>query len=373
MTFKPLFSKFLSANPERLHFAAHSHHPWPDITLDAHIAYWNDSAVGMDDKWEPIFGELIPELRGRLGGVLGLGQGASFAFAPNTHELVNRVFSSFEPPVRIVTTDGEFHSFRRQARRWEEAGRAIVVRIPTEPFQSFAARFVEALDGADLVYLSQVPYDSGWVVDRLDQIVAKTPPPAIVMVDGYHGFMAVPTDWSALFERAFYLAGGYKYAMAGEGACFMHCPPGVVERPTDTGWFAGFGALTERSDEVPYGPGGDRFWGATFDPSGLYRLNAVLGMFEREDIDAADVRNHVSALQDRFLAAGLLPGELVPPVGMERGSFLTFRTGEAADMHARLHARQIITDYRGDRLRIGFGIYHDPEDVDRLVETLRLV
>ena len=28
----------------------------------------------------------------------------------------------------------------------------------------------------------------------------------------------------------------------------------------------------------------------------------------------------------------------------------------------------MITDYRGDRLRLGFGIYHDQEDVDRLID-----
>ncbi len=370
MSFKPLFSRFLAANPGRLHFAAHSHHPWPDVTFDAHTRYWYESASGMDDKWDSIFGDLIPTLRRRLGGELGLGDGGSIAFAPNTHELVNRVFSSLEPAVRVVTTDGEFHSFRRQSRRWEEAGRAIVTRIPIEPFATFADRFVRAADGVDLVYLSQVPYDSGWVVKSLEKIVTEAPPSAIVVVDGYHGFRAIPTDWSSLAARSFYLAGGYKYAMAGEGACFMHCPPGVVERPIDTGWFAGFGALTERSDEVAYGPGGDRFWGATFDPSGLYRLNAVLELFEREGITVADVRSHVSALQERFLVAGRLPGELIPPDVMERGSFLTFRTSDASEIHHRLRKRQVITDYRGDRLRIGFGIYHDPEDVDRLIAAL---
>jgi selenocysteine lyase/cysteine desulfurase len=30
----------------------------------------------------------------------------------------------------------------------------------------------------------------------------------------------------------------------------------------------------------------------------------------------------------------------------------------------------VITDYRRDRLRIGFGIYQEPEDVDRLAEIL---
>lgn len=36
-----------------------------------------------------------------------------------------------------------------------------------------------------------------------------------------------------------------------------------------------------------------------------------------------------------------------------------------------LHDLKVIIDYRGNRLRIGFGIYHDEADVDRLVERLR--
>jgi selenocysteine lyase/cysteine desulfurase len=35
-----------------------------------------------------------------------------------------------------------------------------------------------------------------------------------------------------------------------------------------------------------------------------------------------------------------------------------------------VHAEKVITDYRGDRLRIGFGIYHDQQDVQRLVEVV---
>jgi selenocysteine lyase/cysteine desulfurase len=31
----------------------------------------------------------------------------------------------------------------------------------------------------------------------------------------------------------------------------------------------------------------------------------------------------------------------------------------------------VITDYRGDRLRIGFGMYHDEGDVARLTDTVQ--
>ena len=44
MSFKPLFSRSLSAAPERLHFAAHSHHLWPDASFDGQVEAWNDAA-----------------------------------------------------------------------------------------------------------------------------------------------------------------------------------------------------------------------------------------------------------------------------------------------------------------------------------------
>ena len=72
------------------------------------------------------------------------------------------------------------------------------------------------------------------------------------MIDGYHAFMARPVDLSAVAGRAFYLAGGYKYAMGGEGCCFLHSPPGWLPRPRDTGWYAAFGALGAAPSGVPY-------------------------------------------------------------------------------------------------------------------------
>lgn len=373
MTYRHLFSRFLDSHPERLHFAAHSHHPWPDVTYDAHQRWWEDSAQGMDDKWEGFFADFIPRLRGRLGRLLNLGDGATIAFAPNTHELVNRVFSTLPTPVEIVTTTAEFHSFDRQVRRWEEAGWAKVTRIGAEPFASFPERFLDRSGRADLVYLSQVFFDSGFVVPDLGALIDGLPNSPTVIIDGYHGFMARPQDLAPLADRAFYVAGGYKYAMAGEGAAFMHCPPEKGERPVDTGWYAGFGALTDRVDEVSYGANGDRFWGATQDGSGLYRLEAALEMLEANGISPQVIQGHVAALQQEFLDRGPTLGELLPPPEFERGSFLTFRRRDANDLYRRLHDRGVITDYRGDRFRIGFGIYHEPEDVYRLVSEIQTI
>ncbi|MFP3915563.1 MAG: aminotransferase, partial [Actinomycetota bacterium] len=272
---KEHFSRFLSARPGRLHAAAHSHHPWPDVTYRAHARAWEDAAALMDDKWDHVFGEVFPAARRAVASVLGLPDPDTLVFAPNTHEFVMRIASSLPRPFRVLTTDAEFHSFARQLRRWEEAGEAEATRVPAEPYESFPSRFRDALGDHDLVYFSHVHFDSSYVTPDLAAVVAGFPTSTIVVVDGYHGFMALPTDLGPIAERALYLAGGYKYAMAGEGACFLHVPPDAPHRPVDTGWFASFGALTADADELSYAPGGQRFAGATFDPSGVYRLRAV--------------------------------------------------------------------------------------------------
>ena len=67
-----------------LHAAAHSHHPWPDISLAAQDAAWRDAARLLDLKWDHIFGEVIPAAQRHIARVLNLPDPATIAFGPNT-------------------------------------------------------------------------------------------------------------------------------------------------------------------------------------------------------------------------------------------------------------------------------------------------
>lgn len=422
---KSSFSKALSSGGAgRLHFAAHSHHPWPDATFAAQQQAWLDAARYLDDKWEHLFTTVYPEAQRHVADALRLPDPRTLVFGPNTHELVLRVLSCLGPRPRVVTSDAEFHSAERQLRRLEEDCLVQVERVPSEPFASFPARLVEAARAAptDLVFFSHVFFNSGAQVDDLAGLVAALPAQPLVVIDGYHGFLAVPTDLSALHGRAFYLAGGYKYAMAGEGACFLHVPDSEL-RPRDTGWYAAFGALTEKlSGRVPYAAGGARFLGSTFDPSGLYRFNAAMRWRQEVGLTVEQSLAHVHALQRRFVeglrgmlegppahpersrgatgnsgaeveqprdpkraspstslgvsgepsARGFTLGELVVPIDEPlRGHFLTFRTPRAQAICAALKHLEVDTDARGDRLRFGFGVYHDDADVDALLARVR--
>jgi selenocysteine lyase/cysteine desulfurase len=294
------FSRFAQADPQRLHVAAHSHHPWPDVTLAAQQQAWHDAATRMDHKWEHVFGAVLPETQTWIARMLGL----------TRHVL-------FETGAVI-----DIHS--------------VVGAVPDErPF---------------------------------------------VVVDGYHGFMALPTDLGAVEHRAFYLAGGYKYAMAGEGVCFAHCPPGYGQRPRDTGWFADFSSLEDKpTARVAYGAHGQRFLGATFDPTALYRFNAVQRWLADADVDVEAIHAHVRHLQERFVTAlaeagvTLLdtPSPVVTPsrTGVH-GHLLAFASDRAGDVAAELDRRGVIVDHRGSHLRVGLGVYHDDDDIDRLLDRL---
>jgi len=280
----------------------------------------------------------------------------------------------------VLTTAHEFHSFRRQTRRLQESGRVEATEIPGPPWNTFTERFCAAARAGDfdLVWLSHVFFDSAFVVQDLEAICAAAPKDAIVAIDGYHAFCAIPVDLSRVHRRAFYLGGGYKYAMAGEGAAYLAIPPGCDLRPIDTGWFASFDTLsTGPGDAVSYAPNAMRFMGATFDPCGVYRFNASMDMLVEAGVDAAAIHRHSTTLQKHFLDGlmrldlkALAPGHLVPPAGVPRGNFLAFDVDDAAAKYQRLKDHHVVIDRRDRRLRFGFGVYHDASDVDRLLEAV---
>ena len=372
------FSRFLTADPDRLHFAAHSHHPWPDVTRAAQLGAWDTAARLQDGKWEEMLGPVLAELRSRIARQIALPDPATLVLAPNTHELVVRILSSLPTnrPPRVLTTDAEFHSLSRQLARLEEEGLIEVTRIPTAPHEGCVDRLVAAARGdLDLIWVSEVFFSSGFALDGLEALAAAAGE-AVLVIDGYHAFMARPVDLSPIAARAFYVAGGYKYAMGGEGCCFLHCPPGWLPRPRATGWYAAFGALAGKQGEVGYSADGWRFMGATFDPSGMFRLSASLGWFEAQGLTTAMVRDHAHALQARFVAGlngtGLDPARLVVPLEEgRRGNFLTFELPDAEAWQAKLAAAGVVTDHRATRLRFGFGVYQTEEEVDALLRRMR--
>jgi selenocysteine lyase/cysteine desulfurase len=380
LNFKPLFSRALAADPGRLHLAAHSHHLWPDASFDAQVECWNDAARLADRKWDKIMGEVWPEAQRHVAAELGTAVHDAIVFAPNTHDLLVRVVAAApsrgQQPLRVLTSDGEFHSARRQFARWVEEGSIVVETVATEPFEDFTDRFLErARSGtADLILVSQILFGSGRTFGAKALAALARPEGPWVVIDGYHAFMAVPEPFGqGAAQSAFYLAGGYKYAMAGEGCAFLHAPPGFGSRPPITGWYAEFEDLTLPPGAIGYAPDARRFLGATFDASGLYRFNAVQRMLAENELTTAAVSGHVEKLQRQLLDAiavtAISEAELLDPIdGSPHARFLAFRHPRAATWCQQLAAMNCVVDVRDHVLRIGLGLYHDPEDVEQFAQ-----
>jgi selenocysteine lyase/cysteine desulfurase len=374
VSYKHLFTRSLAAAPERLHFAAHSHHLWPDASHDGQMDAWAGAAHMADHKWDVIMGSLWAEAQGHVASELGLPDPATVSFSSNTHDFLLRIISAIDRadglPIRVLSTDGEFHSFRRQMTRWVESGEVVWDSVPPEALAATAA-----VGNYGLVFASHVLFNSGAIVDIQPLAELAQPDGPWVVIDGYHGFMAIPTDLSSVADQIFYLAGGYKYAMAGEGVCFLHAPPEFAPRPEVTGWYAEFDDLALPPGSVGYAPDGRRFLGSTFDPSGLYRFCAVRAMLEVEGLSTEIISAHVTRLKQQFLSAAYMPDmELLnTSTGGPHARFLAFKGARASALQDRLAKQNVVTDVRGDVLRIGFGIYQDESDVDRLLEIINTV
>ena len=233
---------------ERLLLTGHSHQAWPDCGFDGQTRAWLDAARYVDDKWEQAFAQ-AERVRAGFAGLLGDRRGC-ITLGANTHELVVRLLSALplrERP-RLVTTDGEFHSIRRQLDRLAEEG-LVVVRVPEAPVESLATRLSQAVDDRTaLVLVSAVFFDTGRIARGLGDVAASCRRHGTrMLVDAYHALNVVPfsLDDEGLGD-AFVTGGGYKYCQLGEGNCFLRIPPDTELRPVVTGWFSEFTVLAER-------------------------------------------------------------------------------------------------------------------------------
>jgi len=373
--FQKLFSTFINNNSGKLHFACHSHHYWPDCTREAQLNYWDDSSRLVDDKWGEIFSKRIPNVQNLISEVLNFDRAEDICFAPNTHELVTRVMSSFSGKIKLLTTDSEFYSFSRQLNRLIEENTVEATIIPLEPIDTFEERFTkESHKGFDLVFTSHVFFNSGYAINGLTEFVNKIEENnKFIIVDGYHAFMALPIDLSKIGDKIFYIAGGYKYVGSGEGSCFMTIPKNCKLRPLNTGWFAELSTLDNIDEsQVGYPTNGLRFAGSTLDFTSLYRMESVLNLYKNEEINSELIHTHVQNCQREFLKmvddlnhSHLNRENLLYSEERDHGHFLTFELESASlveSLKEKLSINGVLTDSRKNRLRFGFSIYHDPKE-----------
>lgn len=367
---------------ERLLLTGHSHQAWPDVALDGQLEAWNDAADQIDDKWERA-ARIAARFRRGFARLIG-DEADRIVPGTNTHELVVRFLSALplDRRPRLVTTDGEFHTLRRQLDRLAETARIELVKIAALPAATLAERLAAGVDARTAaVFVSSVLFGNAHIVPNLGSVAeACRRNGAELMIDAYHHLNVLPFN----IEReglgsAFVVGGGYKYCQLGEGNAFMRIPPARDELyPIVTGWFSEFARLSEHpGGAVPYGEGIARWAGATYDPTSHYRAVRVFEFFEAQGLTPEFLRE-VSQHQNGRLAAGFDGLELDPasitrdrrvPLTQIAG-FLALTSPRAGEVSAALRVRGVWTDYRGESLRLGPAPYSSDAQLDRAIDAL---
>jgi kynureninase len=361
---------------ERLLLTGHSHQAWPDVGREGVLEAWDDAALHVDEKWERAFAQ-AERVRDGFRRLLGEPD-AQIALDQNTHGLVVRFLSALDLDrrPRLLSTDGEFHTLRRQLARMGETALDVVV-LPARPADTLAVRLAAELDDRTAaVLVSAVLFEDARIVPGLEGLATACEQAGVeLLVDAYHALGNLPFTLPS--PATWVVGGGYKYLQLGEGNCFLRLPPHADElRPVITGWYSEFEELAAEKTPgaVEYPLGGARFAGSTYDPTSHYRAARVFDFFEAQGLSPAALRERYLH-QTRLLAGGLADLGLEADLDREPyGGFVAVELDGAEEVSRRLAARGVLTDSRGHHLRLGPAPYISDdqlrEALDRLGECL---
>jgi selenocysteine lyase/cysteine desulfurase len=280
-----------------------------------------------------------------------------------------------------VTTDGEFHSLRRQLDRLAEAGLEIV-KVPATPASQVAERLIAATDDRTAaVMVSAVFYHSGEIVPALRTVLAACRRVgAHLLIDAYHALnvMSFSIQREGL-EDAFVVGGGYKYCQLGEGNAFLRFPRDSRLRPLVTGWFSEFDTLDADANQggVRYGKGAARFAGATYDPTSHYRAAEVFKFFEAQGLSPELLRqvsqHQIGLLARAFDNLDADPRLISRPRSIPLsaiGGFLALQSPSAGEICRLLRERGVHTDHRDEAIRLGPAPYLSDGQLHRCMQIL---
>jgi kynureninase len=364
---------------ERILLTGHSHQAQPDCAKEGMLKCWEDSSSLADDKWEKVF-KVADKVRNYISGLLDDDR-ENIVLGQNTHDLILRFLSALDLKKRnkIITTDGEFHTIRRQLDRLNQ-GILEIIKVPRNPVATLSERIIGHIDdNVSAVMVSKVMFQDSAIVNGLSDVEkASTKHGAKLLVDIYHVLNALPFSIKEEgLENSFLVGGGYKYLQLGEGNCFMRVPPNETFKPLITGWFAEFATLSSKKvpGEVQYGEKHWAFEGSTYDPASHYRALEVFVFFEKNNLTPELLRTIYShqkkVLADTFIESDFDKVIIKLTPELNTAGFQTFITPYAKKITEELRIRNVFADSRGEYLRFGPAPYLTDNQLKEAIYFLR--
>jgi kynureninase len=351
----PLFSRALAAHRGRVYLANHSLGRPLDATegdVREALAAWYERLGGAWDAWMAE-GDAY---RARLARLLGATRADAVVPKTSAGQGLRAVLNAFDGVPTVVATRGEFDSLdvilREYARRKRIALRFVEPAVDGRFEVEAVAR--AAVPGVDLVVVSQVMFQSGQILPELPALIARAHAVgAQVLLDVYHSLGVIPVDVASLGVD-FAVGGSYKYLRGGPGACFLYVAPRHLDaglRTLDTGWFAKEAPFDYARPEPPrFAAGGDGWLESTPPVLPFYQARAGQRLLLALGVER--VRAHSLAAQRRLVSLLAERGIRADGGTVDRGAFVVVRHRDARAWSAALAERSVVTDARGECLRL---------------------
>lgn len=369
----PLFSRARSAAPHRVYLANHSLGRPLDATeadVGEGLAAWYETMGGAWDAW-------LAEMeayRARLARLMRAARNDCVIPKTSAGQGLRAILNGYEARCRVVATRGEFDSLDVILREYARRGRVELDFVEARADGRFDTDDIVTAIGerVDLVVVSEVIFNTGQRLDRIDEIAARAHrADGRLLLDVYHSLGVLEVDVSSL-DVDFAVGGSYKYLRGGPGACFLYVHPrhlGGSLRTLDIGWFAKRDRFAyERPDPPRLLPGGDAFLEST--PPILTWYQARAGQRLALAIDVSRVRAY-SLLQQRRLVDALGRRGFDARGGTENhGAFVVVVDERAREWQKALASREIVTDARGSQLRICPDIVTTDDELAHAVDAL---
>ena len=334
------------------------------------------------------FTDLQLSARQELGAYLGA-EANDLVYIPNATYGVNIITHSLaiQPGDEILTTD---HEYGACDNTWEficrkTGGKYLhqPVGLPVDSVETFVDQFWQGVsERTKLIFLSQIssPTAQRLPVEAICQRAREAG--ILTFIDGAHAPGQISLNLEAI-GADFYTGNTHKWMLSPKGAGFLYARRAVqpLIEPLVVSW--GYSADEETST-------GNRFidllqWTGTHDPSAALTVPAAIQFMQEHHWD--EVRQECHALLSQALrciqdmtglppayTAGDQPCTLPPQLAIAELPREADLVKLKAQLYDQFHIEIPLIEWNGRKfVRISIQAYNSQEDIDALVEALRVL
>ncbi len=368
----------------RQHMAVHQHYaflnhaavsPLPVPTRDAMIAFLDSQTqYGRQrmDEWKP----RVAEARERIAQLINV-RPEHITFTRNTSFGLNIVANGIDwrEGDNVVVPHTEFVANVYVWRNLERLG--VEVRFVPDRQGRILPEDVEAAMDARtrLLAVSFVEFQTGFRNDlaALKDICHRRGIP--ICVDAIQGLGVLPLDAAAL-ELDFVSAGAHKFLLGPAGIGFLYIRPDWLPRLDRflTGWMGTTDPMNFFAYDLPFRDDAWRYEEGSRSTVLIVGMNESLRLLL--DVGIENIERQVRLVTDHLLDGLRRLGlEIITPHARweERSAIVSFcPRGDAQALAKALDEAGIAVSERGGAIRISVHGYNTVEEIDRLVEELRV-